>query len=323
MATPPLGWIEPADRTPDQHAAHAKALASMPNFALAPVQTAGPVKVILTDFWRDALVVADVGREFTGFHQVTGSCVGASGGNAVFTLAAIQRKLADNPTKAFIPWWPYPYGRTRYNEGDRGQGEGAVDSIMGQTLIKEGVFSIDEITDEPAFSTSDGFELTSSQEMTYSDGAYSGNTKYLQLAKQHPVGTAAPLYTTEDIKTAILNGYPVLNGCAYYVGNGVVAAGGGTPYVKGHYDGRGGHSTCVLGYADHPNDGPIFLYSNQWPASTYPKDPYGAGRCCVWLPEAEMAKLFRNGGDQGETMALSHLTFFPSQVDKVLDYIDI
>ncbi len=323
MATPPLGWIDPADRTPEQQDAHAKALAAMPNFALAPVQTAGPVKVMLTDFWKDAAVVADVGRVFTGFHQLTGSCVGASAGNAVFTLAAIQRTLSDNPTKAFIPWWPFPYGRTRYNEGDRGQGEGAVDSIMGQTLIKEGVFGVEEIPDEPAFDTSDGFTLTTSQEYAYSDGNYSGNTKYLPLAKQHPVGAAASLYTTADIKTAILNGYPVLDGCAYYVGNGSIKGSGDSAYVAGRYDGRGGHSTCVLGYWDHPNDGPLFLYSNQWPAGTYPKDPAGAGRCCVWLTESEMAKLFRNGGDQGETMALSHLNYFPAQADKILDYTQI
>lgn len=323
MATPPLGWIEPADRTPDQHAAHAKALAAMPKFALAPVQTAGPVKIMLTDFWENLKVIADIGRAFTGFHQLTGSCVGASGGNAVATLSFIQRLIADNPTKAFIPWWPFPYGRTRYNEGDRGQGEGAVDSIMGQTLIKEGVFGIEEITDEPTFSAADGLTLTSAQEYAYSDGNYAGNTKYLGLAKQHPVGAAAALYSPADIKTAILNGYPVLDGCSYYVGNGSIKGSGANAYVTGHYDGRGGHSTCVLGYWDHPTDGPLYLYSNQWLASTYPKDPAGAGRCCVWLPESEMAKLFRNGGDQGETMALSHLTYFPAQADKILDYTQI
>ncbi len=316
MATPLLGWIEPKDRTNEQHDAHLKAMSKMTCFALPPVRTGGPVKVMLTDFWKDPAVITDIGREFTGFHQVTGSCVGASAGNVVFTLSAVQRKIADSPTKAFIPWWPFPYGRTRFNEGDRGQGEGAVDSIMGQTLVSGGIFGIDEIPDEPQFDTLDGFTLTTSQEMSYSDGNYSGNTKYLTLAKQHPVGSAAPLYTTEQIKTAILNGFPVLDGCSYYIGNGSIHG----DYVRGQYDGRGGHSTSVLGYWDHPNDGPLFLYSNQWPASTYPKDPAGAGRCCVWTTEAELAKLFRYGGDQGETMALSHLSYFPSQSDKILDY---
>lgn len=319
----PLGWIEPSQRTVDQTAAHQLALASMPNFALAPVVTAGPVKVDLTQFWKDPDVVVDVGFEFTGFHQLTGSCVGASAGNAIFTLAAIQRKLAENPTKAFLPWWPFPYGRTRYNEGDRGQGEGAVDSIMGQTLIKEGVFAATE-SGLPQFKTDDGLYLTTNLEYQWSDGNSSTVTKWLPTAKVHPLGAAAALYSTQDIKTAILNGYPVLDGCSMFIGNGRVVGSGDTAYVRGQYDGRGGHSTCIKGYWDHPNDGPLFLYSNQWPTNTYPKDPAGAGRCCVWMTEAELGKLFsRYGGDGGETMALSHLNWFPAQVDKILDWAQI
>jgi hypothetical protein len=320
MATPPLGWIEPAARTKKQSDAHAAAMAKTVAFALAPAAPAGPVKVMLTDFWKDPDVVADVGgREFTGFRQLTGSCVGVSAGNAVFTLAAIQRKLADSPTKAFIPWWPYPYGRTRHNEGDRGQGEGAVDSVMGQTLIKEGVFGVEEIEGEPAYDASDGLALTSRQEYAYSDGNYAGNTKYLTLGKQHPVGAAAPLYSTQDIKTAILNGFPCLNGCSYYVGRGSLSG----DVALGKYDGRGGHSTCYLGYWDHPSLGPLFLYSNQWDGSTYPRDGSGKARCTVWVKEADAAQLFRLGGDRGETMALSHLNYFPAQIDKVLDWSQI
>jgi hypothetical protein len=72
---------------------------------------------------------------------------------------------------------------------------------------------------------------------------------------------------------------------------------------------------------NHPNDGRLFLYSNQWPTSTYPKDPAGAGRCCVWIPESEMTKLFTQyGGDNGETVALSHLNYFPAQ-PSVLDLL--
>jgi hypothetical protein len=318
---PPLGWIRPQDRTPDQHAAHAAALAAMPRFALAPVATAGPVKVVLTDFWKDPEVIADVGFEFTGFHQLTGSCVGASAGNAIFTLAAIQRKLSANPTKAFCPWWPFSYGRTRTNEGDRGQGEGAVDSVMGQTLIREGVFSCTE-QGLPQFDHSDGLTLTSRLEYEWSDGASSTVTHWQAAAKVHPLGAAATLNTSQDVKTAILNGYPVLDGCDNYMGNGRVASGGGTPYTTAKYDGRGGHSTCFLGYWDHPNDGPLYLYSNQWPSSTYPKDPAGAGRCCAWTPESEVDKLFRTGGGDGETMALSHLNWFPAQPE-ILDWSQV
>jgi hypothetical protein len=315
----PLGWIDPGLRTPDQAAAHAVALAKMRRFAMAPALTAGPVKVMLTDFWKAPEVVADVGYEFTGYHQLTGSCVGASLGNAIFTLAAVQRTIAENPTKAFVPWWPFTYGRTRYNEGDRGPGEGAVDSVAGQTLIKEGIPD-SAAPGLPQFNRSDGLTLTSSQEMQWSDGGSALVKGWSAAALAHPLGGMATVATVQDIKTALLNGYPVLDGCEYYIGSGRLKGTGANAYVVGNYDGRGGHSTCYLGYWDHPTDGPLYLYSNQWPASTYPRDPAGAGRCCVWVPEAEVAKLFRYGGSGGESMALSHLTAFPAQPE-VLNWI--
>ncbi len=322
MSTPPLGWIEPSLRTKEQDDAHSVAMASvMRNLALPPVVTAGPVKVMLTDFWKDPEVVADIGFEFTGFRQLTGSCVGVSAGNAIFTLGAIQRQLSENPTRAFVPWWPYDYGTTRYKEGDRGKGEGAVDSVMGVTLIKHGVFAATE-PGLPQFDTSDGLALTSSQELQWSDGGSQTVKKWDSVAKLHPLGAAASLFSTQDIKTAILNGYPVLYGCEWYVGNGKIRGTGDNAYVVGKFDGRGGHSTCILGYWDHPVDGPLFLESNQWDRSTYPKDPAGAGRCCVWMPEKETARIFTLGGDQGETMALSSLNWFPAQPD-VIDWSTI
>lgn len=315
----PLGWIAPEDRTDAQHKAHANALARMPVFAIpGHTDPSGPVKVMLTDLWKNSLVTADIGMEYIGFHQLTGSCVGVSAGNAVATLSFAQRLLAVNPTKAMIPWWPFFYGRTRYNEGDRGQGEGAVDSVMGQTLKTEGTFDITQ-PGLPTFKTDDGLYLTSQLEYQWSDGARIDG-KWGPIAKQFPVGTVAPLQSPQDIKAAVINGYPVLYGCSMFIGHGSVKGSGSNAYVAGRYDGSGGHSTCFLGYWDHPTDGPLYLYSNQWPTQTYPQDPAGAGRCCVWTPEAEVQKVFdRYGGDGGETMALSHLNYFPAQ-PAVLDW---
>ncbi len=312
MANPPLGWIRPQDRTQAQNDAHRAAVAKHVMFGLPFTVPPKGTKIILTDLWSDPDCVADMGQVFTGFHQLTGSCVGASDGNAVVTTSCVQRKFATNPTKAFIHWWPFTYGRTRYNEGDRGQGEGAVDSVMGQTLGTEGCFSITEAKGLPTFDTSDGFTLTSQIEMKYSDGAASVNTQYMSLAATHLMGSRATLSTSDDIAAAITNGYAVLDGCDNYVGNGTIKGNGADAYVVGHYDGRGGHSTCILGYWNHPNDGELFLYSNQWAGNTYPKDPAGGGRCCVWIPRSEMDKLFHTGGSGGETMALSALGYFPA-----------
>ncbi len=318
MATPPLGFIVPSQRTQEQQDAHAAAMAGVRRLVL-PSETSGPVKVMLTDFWKNPDVVADVGREFNGFHQLTGSCVGVSAGNAAFTLSAVQRVIGT--TKAFIPWWPFAYGITRRDEGDRGQGEGAVDSVMGATLGKVGSLESTQ-PGLPAYTFGDdGILLTEKLEYQWSDGARI-DAKWMPFAQPQTIGSVATCNSPDDIKAAIINGYPVLDGCDNYVGNGSIHGAGDGSYVKGRYDGRGGHSTCFLGYWDHPTDGPLFLYSNQWPTSTYPKDPAGAGRCCVWLPLTEVTKLFRTGGDSGETMALSHLNYFPAQ-PKVLDWTQI
>ena len=246
---------------------------------------------------------------------VVHNCVGVSTGNAVATLSFVQRKLSTNPQKAILPWWPFDYGRCRTAEGDRGQGEGAVDSVMGQTLIKEGVVPYDQAQGLPTFDRSDGFALTSHIEMQWSDGQYSGNTALTTVAKAFPLGSAATLSSTEDIKTAILTGHPVLDGCNDYVGHGSLQG----DVAIGDYDGRGGHSTCFLGYWDHPNLGPLFLYSNQWDGNTYPADGSGRGRCTVWMKEASVARLFSMGGNDGETMALSSLKTFPT-IAPIIDW---
>jgi hypothetical protein len=307
----PTGSIRPEDRTPEQQDAHAKAVSKRVSFGLLFKEIPVGTKIILTDFWKDPEVIADVGFEFTRFHQLTGSCVGASTGNAIFTLAAVQRNLSEGATKAFLPWWPYDYGRCRYKEGDRGQGEGAVDSVMGEVL-KEGVLPYDPAT-MPAFKTDDGFYLTEKIELQWSDGAKIPSN-LIETAKKFPVGAVATAEDPQTIATGIVNGFPCLNGCSMFIQAGKIKGSGKDAYVVGRYDGRGGHSTCFLGVWHHPNDGLLFLYSNQWPGQTYPKDPAGGGPCCVWTPESEVLKGFRNYGmGNGECMLLSHLNYFPAQ----------
>lgn len=320
MSTPALGWIPPSQRTQAQQDAHMKAMAKLRNFALPYVEPPKGTKVILTKFWSHPDCVADMGMEFTGFGQYTGSCVGVSEGNCVVTAGCVQRVIGENPTKAEIIWWPFPYGRTRFNEGDRGQGEGAVDSVMGDTLVHEGFFNSNQ-PGLPQFTKTgpDGFWLSKSIELQWSDGARI-DQKWKDLAKPQAGLTKTVLNSAEDICASIINGYPVLDGCNNYVGHGSIKGSGDDAYVTGHYDVQGGHSTCFLGYQNHINDGPLVLYSNQWPTSTYPRDPAGGGRCCVWLKIAEVAKLFHTGGNRGETMSLSNVPGQPAQ-PRLLDYV--
>jgi hypothetical protein len=237
---PNLGWIPPSQRTVQQHDLHAKAVGRMPRFALPPVNTGGPVKVMLSDFWHKPEVVAETGVDFdrAPFHQLTGSCVGAGGGNALYTLICVQRLLSDGATKAFVPFWPFSYGRCRFNEGDHGQGEGAMGSSFAETIAKEGVVAATE-AGLPAFQNSDGYVLTERLEMQWSDGGSKPCTDYLDEANPHPLGSAAEMKTPQDMKTAILNGYPGSFACNNYIGKAAVSG----DALLGRWDGSAGTSS--------------------------------------------------------------------------------
>ncbi len=308
-----FGYIKPSDRTQNQMDAHIAAVSSMPRFSVPGyVEPAGPVKIMLTDYWKHPLVVADIGMPFIGIHQVTGSCVAASEGDVLCTVGCVQRVVSDTPTKAFIPWWLFPYGLCRQAEGDRGEGEGAIDSVMGQTLKKYGIFDINA-PGLPPLKKDDGIYTTKQVEMTWSS-ARNISQDFISLAAKFPLGTAAPMTGPADVKKAITSGYGILYGCDMFVSRGEIKGEGENAYVRGVYDHSGGHSTGWLGYWDHPNDGPLYLYSNQWPTDTYPTDPAGAGRCCVWIPESEVQKAFDDyGSGGGEAMALSNVNYFPAQ----------
>lgn len=324
MATPPLGFIEPKDRTQEQADAHQSAVSRMmAGTGLAPRKLAKGEKVILTDFLKRPEVIADMGMEFTGFRQLTGSCVGVATGNKVAVTSAIQRVISDNPTKAFIPWWPFTYGRTRYNEGDRGQGEGAVSSVAGDTLDKEGCFAKTEVPGLPEWDTRDGLAIPSKLEYQWSDGGSNLVSQHVPLGKTHTSVAKAIINTTDEAETSIINGYPVANGCAYYVGGGSLKGSGANALAVGRYNSRGGHETLLAGAWNNPDYGLHFLYWNQWDGNTYPKDGTGLPRCAVWVPEAEVNRMLNagwNGINPGEAWSVSHIDYFPAQADKIIQW---
>lgn len=307
---PPLGWITPSLRTNDQNDAHAAAVKKMPRFALASQDLAAGEMIILSDFWGKPEVIADIGITFdrSPFHQVTGSCVGAGGGNALFTLGCVQRLNPDKPTKAFVPWWPFSYGRCRYNEGDRGRGEGAMGSSFAETIVKEGVIDTKE-PGLPSFQQADGLMLSESQEMDWSDGGSSLVTAHLPAAKIHPMGSAAPLTTTDGMKTAIINGYPGSFACDRYIGNASMQGSGENAAVCGRWDSNGGHQQWFFGYWQNPTLGPLFAIGNNWPRSTYPKDAHLPMVCC-WVKETDVARAF---GYNSEVYAFSHQAWIEAQ----------
>lgn len=319
MATPPLGWVPPKDRTAEQENAHYDAMGKMTRFAAPFTRLAKGEKIILARLWADPRVTQDVGGfTFNRFHQLTGSCVGASFGTALFSLIATQRCIATDPTKAFVPFWPFNYGRGRLLAGFRGQGEGSIDSVEAQQVQKEGV--IDAATPNlPKFVDQDGLVISSKNEMLWSDGKT--GAPLVEAAKVHPLGTAAAVNDSDGVYGGIVNGYPYVFGCDNYVPNGHIAGSGADAYVTGGFGSRGGHSTGIGGVWEHPNDGTLFLYQNNWPRSVYPSDPNNlTPPCSLWLTEKELNRTWAQLSGKNEGFLLSHLTWFPAQ-QELLNYV--
>lgn len=311
---PNLGFITPGERTTRQADAHAAIVQKMPRFALSAPAVAAGTKVMLSDFWRKPEVVQETGVDFdrAPFQQLTGSCVGAGGGNALYTLICVQRLLSEGATKAFVPWWPFSYGRSRLLMGDRGQGEGSLGSTFADTIVKEGVVAASE-PGLPAFKNGDGYVLTTQLEMQWSDGDSKPCVDYLDEAKPHPIGTAAEMRQPQDMKAAILNGYPGSFACNNYIGQAAVRG----DALLGRWDGSGGHQQWFFGYWEHPDLGPLYAIGNNWARETYPRDPGGLPLVCCWVKETDVAAAFRL---DAEVYAFSHLTYFPAQADKILDH---
>lgn len=316
MNTPgPLGWIRPADRTPEERRAHEEAMAHYPRFGLQPPRLEKGQRVELFKAWRDAKVVADVGFVFPRFRQLTGSCVGVGGGCALFTLIALQRLFATQPQRAFIPWWPHPYGKSRFLLGDKSPGEGSLGSTFYQALMEYGVFSSKE-EGLPAFDTSDGLALTNKQEMEWSDGDDPPGSKYDSVAKQHVLKAGAEVKDVAALKAAIVNGYPCSFACNNYIGSAKVEGSGADACVIGYWDGSGGHQQSVHAVWEHPSFGPLYWVQNTWDGGTYPSDPAGGPICGCWVREDKVKAAF---GLDAEVYALSSLPWFPADPD-VLDW---
>lgn len=320
MATPLLGWISPQDRTQDQHDAHAKAESVMHRqFAFVAKDVPKGTKLILTDTWKHPDVVTDVGRRFIRELQNTGACVKVGGTNALRVTIAGQRVAADNPVKAFEPFGWHNYAMSRHYMGEDGQGEGSLGSTFAKSLREDGAveWPVDATDKLPDYTISgDHISISASQEMAWSSYRNPNLAAVVTVAKQRLLGSAAVLNTPADILAMNQNAYGVTFACDNYIGNASIHGSGANSYVRGRWNGRGGHQQWVFGFWNHPDDGPLYAVGNNWSDETYPADPAGLPLCCCWVAEADVAAAFRLNA---EVYGLSHQDWFPA-MPKIADF---
>lgn len=319
MTTPPLGWISPADRTSKQLDADADCLAKMPKrFAITgSAPDVGPY-VNLMDLWKEPQVTQAFGYIFPGVHQITGSCVGAGGGNVLFTLCAIEVIRLNDPEQIILPFWLYPYGKSRELLGDTREGEGSLGSTFAEACKRFGVFSNSE-SGLPQPQNSDGLVWGKEAEMKWSNGTAAASN-WVTLGKTHLVRTTTPLKSSQEVRESIRNGYPVTFASNNYMTPGAerVIGSGADAACVGSLTTYGPHQTSIQAAWDHPTLGLLFWNENQWARNTYKTDPKTGRASGCWMTAKDVDNAIR--GLDAEVINFSQYDGYPAQ--NVVDWSD-
>lgn len=309
-----FGYRPPAARWPEEN----EALANEQPLDLAidgnTIYPKAGEKVLLTDLWKHPSVVAAIGFEFPGFIQHTGSCVGVGSGDVCFTLLSLEVVRLGDPEQIHVPFWPLTYGRGRYHSGIRGRGDGSSGTGQAKAYREDG--TVPAKTDGlPTFSIKDGMlSVGSSVELDWSDGARI-STAWLEKSRKHPVQKTALCRNADDVREAILNGYPVTEASMY----GFNARVEGTPpALVGRRGPRWAHQMSLQGHWVHPQLGELFWLMNQWGGGAHGKDPAGGPAGGVWITKADVDWICN---DQ-EVYAFSQFQGFPANPD-LLNWLTI
>jgi len=263
------------------------------------------------NFITDSKVVESLEFEFTGTHQLTGSCVGAGGGNVLFTLVAIEVLRLNDPEQIILPFWLYPYGKSRELLGDRSEGEGSLGSTFAQACKQFGVFGNHE-PGLPQPENTDGLIWGERVEMKWSNGT-AAPRQWVDLAKRFLVRTTTPLKSSAEARDAIRNGYPVTFACNNFMtpGQERVLGSGADSCSVGALSSRGGHQTSLQAVWDHPTLGLLFWNQNQWGNKAYIADPKTGRRDGCWMTAKDFDAAIR--GLDAEVFAFSQYDGYPAQ----------
>jgi len=244
---------------------------------------------------------------------VVHNCVGAGGGNMLFSLACADVIRRGDPERVVIPFWLLPYGISRMLFGINGRGSGSSGSTFAQAVSTYGMLPAD-VDGLPAYAEKDGWVWGQDAELEWSQGRKIPS-KYLQEARPHLVQGVAKCVDADAVREALKNFYAVT--CASNWGgmmNPPVVGSGANARLLNRRVTTWNHQMSVHAWEDNPEHGEIFYILNQW-GDCHGHCPSGAPRGGFWIKRADMNII----ASQGETFAFSNLLGFPA-VDKPLDF---
>lgn len=259
--------------------------------------------------WEAARKV--LGRDLYYIWQQTGSCVGAGGDNGRRTGAAVEIAVGNEPESLLDIWWPLTYGKSRQRGGLRGRGEGSFGPSWAEAATLDGCFQAGhpDFPELPKFEIRSGWlYLPASVEMQWSDGAAIA-PKYLAAAKPFVFKTAAKLRSADEVIAALANGYAVTQASMFGF-SPMVPAPRGTPAVRiASWNARWAHQTWVDEYWDHPTEGELFRWGNNWGPTAHGSPTAGEPAGGVYIRKATMDEICRTG----DVYAFSSFNGFPGR----------
>jgi hypothetical protein len=234
-------------------------------------------------------------HSFVANGLVVHNCVGAGGGNTIYSLAAMEVARLNQPELAIIPFWPLTYGKSREIGGMNGPGEGSFGSAFAEAARTCGVLP-STYEGLPTYTDNDGIVYGSSVEMKWSDGRAIPK-KYLDVSVKHLVKSTSPIRSADEARDALLNNYPV--SCAGMWGGKMQCPIVGNE-VKVLLNSRAttwSHQQSLHGWMDHPEFGELFYWLNQWGLDTHGHCPTGAPAGGYWTKKADLEWQIRNDGE--------------------------
>ena len=295
------GWIPPTQRSSVQSSLHESATGSIPDFNLISPQN-DIEKMFLWDFSKKV----NNGNHFMTFYQQTGSCVGNGGGQATWYLSAMDAVRLGKNIAPKVPFYLLPYGRSRYYGGYGRQGDGSSGSMFAKAIMEDGILPFDQ-QGLPSMSTEGGITWGKSVEYKWSDGSSIDNS-WLKLSRNFLVKSAAKCNSTNDVWSALANGYACT--IASNWGGQMRPQAQGTPAILlnrrvtvWH------HQMCIIGIWKHPQFGRIFCVLNSWGPNAHGTPPDGAPPGSFWILENDLDYIVK----QDEVFAFSQFVGFPSQ----------
>ncbi len=141
-----------------------------------------------------------LGKDTPNYAQQIGDCVSFGAKNAIEYLMAVEKFLLKQP-EAWKPVFPpYLYGTGRvFAGGSQISGDGSTGAWQAAAVMKYGVLRSDER----------GVPTYSGQIAREWGNRPGPPEKFVQIAKLHPVKSAARLRSWSQCVDAIVNGYPV------------------------------------------------------------------------------------------------------------------